>query len=217
MLSRMTNTLTCEISPQRISISQRNSLLSRIELEPGGLLETTLVTQLQPFCCWLPWFYNIRFILDAGLVNHLVVPWQKGISTPDELRDYGIALTQNAIPHLMGKSFRLGFEDIAYGHNALALVIEEEQWQTLSLVANQLKLRFPGVNTPLRSLLSTWRGTLPEEGIFALPGESDSTFACRSRGEWQHVYRLSFPGIQTEQQLTLVARLAGLRNTPCYF
>ncbi|MBI0472078.1 hypothetical protein EXT68_02835 [Pectobacterium parmentieri] len=179
-------------------------------------LEDSLLELLQPVSGKLPWCNTIKFSLDASLIQHLVIPWQDGISTPGELRNYSAMLAQKHFPQLAGKSFKIGFEYSGYGHNALALALEEEQWRILHQVTQRLKIRFLGVITPLRSLLETWQHALPDEGIFALIGEESSTFACRSEGQWQQIHRMALPDLHTRQQLALVARLTGMRDASCH-
>ncbi|EPF0317231.1 hypothetical protein ACSN7O_004632 [Enterobacter chuandaensis] len=217
MLSRMTDSFTCEISPQQLRLTQGKRPICCVEREPQQSLEEALLSLLTVHCGGLPWFHSIRFLLSPSLVNHLVVPWASGISTPDELRDYATILAPKMFPRHASKALRFGFEDIHHGHNALMIMMDETLWQQLYRVTRTRKLRFHGVNTPMHSLLKTWSGALPETGVFALPEEAECTFACRSGGEWQQVYRIALPDIQTPQQLSLVSRLAGLPSTSCYY
>lgn len=216
MLLHMTNPLVCEILPHRITLSRGDKMISHADRLSEEPMEIALQKLLQPCCGTLPWFHQVEFVLDASLVNHLVIPWQAGIGTPDELRNYSIILAQKNFPQLAGKQLRVGFEDMSFGHNALAFVIEETLWQSLYQVAHKLRLRPAGISTPLQSLLCSWRETLPAEGIFALTGEQESTFACRSDGEWKHIYRIALHDLDERQQLTLIARLSGMNRATCH-
>ncbi|RYC43346.1 hypothetical protein [Pectobacterium zantedeschiae] len=216
MLLGRINPIVCEITPQHVQILQGNREIHGVKRSSDQPLEDTLLELLHPVSSRLPWCNTIKFSLDASLIQHLVIPWQNGISTPGELRNYSAILAQKHFPQLAEKSLKIGFEYSGYGHNALALALEEEQWRVLHQVTQRLKMRFLGVITPLRSLLETWQNALPDEGIFAILGEDSSTFACRTAGQWQQIHRMALPDLHIRQQLALVARLTGMRDAPCH-
>lgn len=213
----MVNTLRCEVSTHRLRVLQRGVELHMVKREKDRSLTDEITSLVGSYIGRIPWLHSIEFVLDINLVHHLVTPWQEEISTPDELRDYSNVLVRQHFPHLVNKALKMGFEDSAYGHNALTIAVEEEICSALYEAARRMKLRMRKISTPLYSLLHTWHSALPATGIFAVYGDEGSTFACRVGGEWQQVYHMAFPGLAPEQQLALIARLTNIRDAACYW
>ena len=217
MLLPVIKSLRCDISQQYLRLSLGDQMLNTTTRQPDQALKEQLIALIKPHISRFSWGKSIEFSLDSALTNQLVAPWQDGINTPAELRRYSALLATKRFPQLTGKQFHTGFIDYGYRKNALVAIIENEVWQELQTSANHLKLRLQGIQTPLRSLLETWRTKLPDAGIFATVGETSSTFAFRLESEWQRVFHLAFPGISASKQLALVARLAGVQNMTCHY
>ena len=217
MLS-LTNIWQCDIWSHAVRLRKGEQEIIRCERAPGEPLETILNLALSRLTGTLPWRDAIEFYLDTDDLDFLVVPWQTGIVSPQELRAVAQHQAEEVLPKPNGASgqWQIRFEDMQHGKSALAACLTAQRWQQLAVLARQHRLRFRGVVTPFQLLLHPFHQNLPTTGLFICLGNEQSRMACRKEGEWQSVFTLTLPQKTIDLQLEIMTRLSGMPDHPRY-
>ncbi|QGY32263.1 hypothetical protein [Pantoea cypripedii] len=210
MLS-LIKTWQCDIWPHALRLRNGTQVVMSCERIPDEPLETALTALLSARPAAMAWLDAIEFYLDTDELDFLVIPWQNGIKTPQELlsiaqREASKRFTQ---PH-----WQVRFEDVSWGQPALVACLQQTCWQMLAKLSRQHHLRFQGVVTPFQLLLHRFNRRLPVEGIFAAIGPMRSRVACRQDQQWRDVHCLNLPQQGQSEQLQIIGRLAAMPDSP---
>lgn len=219
MLSLLPPELQCEIHPQRLVLRRGDRVLGEQALTAQCTLDEALDQLVSAHTSGMPWWGKLSFSLSSSHIHYFTVPWQPGLSTPEELRSF--AATEAARQPFWRDvlACKTAFISAPFGATALAAAIDEALWQTLLLTARKWRLRIGGIYVALHQKLRAWRGVLPADALFCLRDEQSTIFVSRQRGEWQQAWCLhNDAGVSPQQQVTQTARLMGLDATvPHYF
>ncbi|WLI78764.1 hypothetical protein Q5705_09575 [Kosakonia sp. H02] len=219
MLSLFPHNVQCEIHPRRLVLRRRGQVIAEQTLTDDIALEAALDQLLNQHGRAIPWWGKLSFWLANSQVYYFTVPWQAGISRPEELRSFAATFAATQPFGQSVSAFRTAFISAPYGTTALVAAIDEQLWQTLLQVARKWKLRVGGIYVELHNQLRPWQRKLPADVLFCLRGAQSSIFASRRHGQWQQVWSLNNEnGMDENQHLALVARLMGMdSHIPRYF
>lgn len=218
MLSLLPPELQCDIHPQRLVLRRGNRMLGEQALTAQVTLDEALDQLLSAHNLAMPWWGKLSFCLSSSRIHYFTVPWQPGLSTPEELRSF--AATEAARQPFWRNvlACKTAFISVQFGATALAAAIDEALWQTLLLTAHKWKLRVGGIHVALHQKLRAWRGALPADALFCLRDEQSTIFVSRQRGEWQQAWCLhNDAGVNAQQQVARTARLMGLDSAVTHY
>lgn len=219
MLSLLPPELQCEIHPQRLVLRRGDRVLGEQALTAQCGLDEALDQLLRGHALAMPWWGKLSFCLSSSRIHYFTVPWQPGLSTPEELRSF--AATEAARQPFWRDvlACKTAFISVQFGATALAAAIDEALWQALLLTARKWRLRVGGIHVALHHKLRAWRGALPADALFCLRDEQATIFVSRQRGQWQQAWCLhNDTEVSPQQQVARTARLMGLdAAVPHYF
>ena len=212
MLS-LTKTWQCDIWPHALRLRHGAQVVVMHQRTAEETLETALAALLSARPKAMAWLDAIEFYLDSDELDFLVMPWQPGIKTPQEL----LSLAQReASKRFSHPQWPARFEEVNWGQPALIACLQQGCWQLLTQQARLHRLRFQGAVTPFQLLLNRYGRRLPQEGVFIVMGAQRCRVACRQEGQWRDVYALNLPAQQPSEQLHIIGRLAGMPDSPRY-
>ncbi len=213
MLSLRPRKLVCEIYEQHLALRCGNNPIGACELTDDVTLEEAIDDLVAPHAGPVPWLGSLSFWLENSRVHHFTVPWQEGVTSPEDFRRYAASLAVKQWPGKHEQVLKTDLISARYASTALAACFDEELWQILQRVSKQRKLRVGGIAIEFQVQLHPWLRQLPQAALFCLRGVRSSIYAMRQKGEWRQVWRLNNDGEGDEhRQLALVARLMGLSN-----
>ena len=216
MLS-LIKTWQCYIGPHAVHLQHGAQKVLLRDRPANEALDVTLTQLLSARPAAMNWLDAIEFCIDTPALDYLVIPWQDGITTPQEL--FGLAhltVDETLLASDRAKPWQMRFEDLRWGQPALIACLQASCWQQLAAVARQQRLRFQGVVTPFQFLLHPFRRKLPEEGLFVSIGPTQSRILCRQAGQWRNVLTLALPQQDVTTQLQVISRLTGMSGSPRY-
>ncbi|CAI1709606.1 Uncharacterised protein [Serratia ficaria] len=199
----------CQLQRRHIQLYLGDQLHGQQIWQPSIPLAEQLSRLLSPLGGRFPWLNSIGFELDAPHVRYLLVPWPQGVTTPAELRQYARMLLAEQSGASANEA-RVSFIGAEYGANAFAAVLNDALFIELKAIARRHRLHFRGCNTPFSRMLSIFGNRLPGDALFACIGEHEGNFAARYLGHWHSVFSLSLPPGESNRQLDIANRLAGL-------
>ncbi|KJX01453.1 hypothetical protein RZ87_02585 [Enterobacter roggenkampii] len=161
----------------------------------------------------LPWLNSIEFILDVPYVQYALIPWQDGLHTPAEHREYAAALIETQ-HNISVEAMKITFFNHHYGEDAFAAAMESTLFVTLKTIALNARLRFHGCSTPFTSLLNKANNKLPEDIVLARIGEDISSYAIRYQNRWHSVLSLHIPEAEDAKQIKIISQLVGVPELP---
>ncbi|APG16835.1 hypothetical protein FEI17_20525 [Kosakonia radicincitans] len=219
MLSLRPRKFLCEIYEHHLVLRCAGNRIGECEITDDATLEEAVDGLIAPHIGRVPWRDTLGFWLESSRVHHFTVPWQEGITNPEDFRGYAASLAIKQWPGEPERSLKTDFISVNYASTALAATIDDRLWQILLRIGQQRKLRVEGIAIEFQVQLHPWLRQLPQEALFCLRGAHSSIYAARQQGEWHQVWRLNNDSDgDAQRQLALVARLMGLdNNVPRHF
>ena len=219
MLSLYPYNMQCEIEGQRLVLRRNGQIIAARQINEGEDLEQAIDSLIGQHAGAIPWLGKLSFCLDSSQVHYFTVPWQPGITGPEEFSSYAATLATSQRIGKAGSAFRAAFISADYASTALAAAIDEQLWQTLVHIARKWKLRVGGIQVELHKQLGKWRRRMPDDVLFCLRGAQSSIFASRQNGQWHQVWCLNNEGEMDDSlHLARIARLMGIDSrVPHYF
>lgn len=219
MLSLSPPDMQCEIHDQWLVLRRRGQIVAEQAFTDDASLEAAINSLVGQHASAIPWLGKLSFWLDSSRVSYFTVPWQAGVSGPEEFRSFAATFATTQRFGNSDAAFRTAFISVEYASTALAAAIDEQLWQTLLLVSRKWRLRTGGIYVELHSQLRPWQRRLPDNVLFCLRGAQSSIFASRQDGQWHQVWCLNNEsGMDDNLHLALVARLMGIgSHIPRYF
>lgn len=207
MLFQYTNLWQVFLHPRRLQLFLAGRKVAQIDLTEAAEWTSSMQAILSRIPHRLPFCDRIEFILDASQLHYLIVPWQEGVTTPQQRDRFATALYQQQ--GLSSGTLRIAFADSAYGKSGFAALMEDDVFKVLSSLALRHRLRFTGCCSLFDILWRSFGIDSSSRGLFACIGEVESSFAVRDENGWHSVFTLQLPTRDITAQLDIANRLVG--------
>lgn len=201
------------LQENQFSLYREKHCHSHIAVHPDLPLDEQIMDLVAKIPVDFPWQNSIEFILDIPYVRYALIPWQPGLLTPAEQRQYAATLIETQ-HNMSADATKITFFDHRYGENAFAAAIESDLFVTLKNIASGARLRFQGCSTPFTHVLNNANKKLPENIILACIGKDISSYAIRYQQCWHSVLSLHMPEAEAAEQIKIISQLAGVPELP---
>lgn len=216
MLS-LTKAWECDIWPHALRLRLGKRVIARHERTTGETLETALSMLFHQRSASLPWCDSVAFNIDTDDLTLMVLPWQPGVATPQELlRLAHLQITRHDGALRQQGGWNMRFESACWQQPALVSGLQQCCWEMLQALARRERLRFRGVATPFQLLLKHSGRVLPENAMFITISSHQCRIASRINHLWHEVSTLSLPQQEMHAQLRVITRLSGMADCPHY-
>lgn len=216
MLS-LTKAWECDIWPHALRLRLGKKVIARHERVAGETLDTALSMLFRLRSPSFPWRDSVAFNVDTDDLMLMVVPWQPGVATPQELLQLAqLQVMQHDSAALHKGGWMMRFESACWQQPALVSGVQHACWERLQTLARREKLRFRGIETPFQRLLKYSRRTFPEKALFITISAHQCRIASRINRAWHEVSTISLPQQETVTQLRVIAQLSGMTDCSHY-
>jgi len=213
----LTKAWECDIWPHALRLRLGKQVIAQHERVASETLDTALNLLFSQRSASFPWRDSVAFSIDTDDLMLMVVPWQPGVVTPQELLQLAqLQVMQHDSAALQKGGWMMRFESASWQQPALVSGVKHSCWERLQALARREKLRFRGIETPFQRLLKLSGRKLPEQALFITISADQCRIASRINQAWHEVSTISLPQQETVARLRVIARLSGMADSPHY-